>query len=37
MGIYVNKEKKSKYKPKHYDTPKNIGVKWQNEGLFKTV
>ena len=29
MGIYVNKEKKSKYKPKHYDTPKNIGVKWQ--------
>lgn len=29
MGIYVNKEKKSKYKPKPYDTPQNIGIKWQ--------
>ncbi len=29
MGIYVNKEKKSKYRPKPYDTPQNIGIKWQ--------
>ena len=25
----VNKEKHTKYIPKHYDTPKNIGIKWQ--------
>ena len=25
----VNKEKHTKYTPKHYDTPKNIGIKWQ--------
>ena len=25
----VNKEKHSKYTPKHYDTPKDIGIKWQ--------
>ena len=29
MGIYVNKETKSKYTPKPYDTPTDIGVKWQ--------
>ena len=28
-GIYTNKEKHSKYIPKHYDTPTNIGIKWQ--------
>ena len=25
----VNKEKHTKYIPKHYDTPKNTGIKWQ--------
>ena len=25
----VNKEKHTKYTPKHYDTPKDIGIKWQ--------
>jgi transposase InsO family protein len=25
----VNKEKHTKYMPKHYDTPKDIGIKWQ--------
>ena len=25
----VNKEKHTKYIPKHYDTPKDIGIKWQ--------
>ena len=29
MGIFVNKETKSKYTPKPYDTPKDIGIKWQ--------
>ena len=29
MGIYVNKEKKERYTPKMYDTPSNIGIKWQ--------
>ena len=29
MGIYVNKETKSKYAPKPYDTPTDIGIKWQ--------
>lgn len=29
IGIYVNKEKKNKYIPKKYDTPTNIGIKWQ--------
>lgn len=29
MGYYVNKEKRTKYIPKHYDTPKQIGIKWQ--------
>lgn len=29
MGIYVNKEKKERYTPKKYDTPSNIGIKWQ--------
>lgn len=29
LGIYVNKEKKTKYVPKPYDTPTNIGIKWQ--------
>lgn len=25
----VNKEKHTKYTPKHYDTPQDIGIKWQ--------
>ena len=25
----VNKEKHTKYTPKHYETPKDIGIKWQ--------
>lgn len=29
LGIYIDKEKKEKYVPKPYDTPKNIGIKWQ--------
>ena len=29
LGIYANKENKKKYIPKPYDTPTNIGVKWQ--------
>ena len=29
IGIYVNKEKKEPYTPKKYDTPSNIGIKWQ--------
>ena len=29
MGVFVNKEKKEKYTPKKYDTPSNIGIKWQ--------
>ena len=29
MNFYVNKEKHSKYIPKTYDTPTNIGIKWQ--------
>lgn len=29
MGYYVNKEKRTKYIPKHYNTPKQIGIKWQ--------
>ena len=29
MGYYVNKEKRTKYIPRHYDTPKQIGIKWQ--------
>ncbi len=28
-GIYTNKEKKNKYKPKKYNTPKELGIKWQ--------
>ena len=28
-GIYTDKEKHEKYTPKHYDTPKELGVKWQ--------
>lgn len=28
-GIYANKEKKDKYKPKKYNTPKQLGIKWQ--------
>ena len=27
--IYVNKESKKKYISKPYDTPTNIGIKWQ--------
>ena len=29
MNFYVNKEKYFKYIPKPYDTPTNIGIKWQ--------
>lgn len=29
LGFYVNKEKHEKYVPKKYDTPTDIGVKWQ--------
>ena len=29
MGFYVNKEKHKKYIPKKYDTPSDIGIKWQ--------
>ena len=29
MGFYVNHEKHEKYTPKHYDTPKQLGIKWQ--------
>lgn len=29
MGFYVNTERHKKYIPKHYDTPKQIGIKWQ--------
>ena len=29
MGYYVNKEKHNKYVPKPYDTPTEIGIKWQ--------
>lgn len=29
MGLYVNKEKKDTYVPKKYDTPTQLGIKWQ--------
>lgn len=29
LGYYVNKEEHKKYIPKHYDTPKELGIKWQ--------
>jgi transposase InsO family protein len=29
LGFYVDKEKHSKYTPKKYDTPTDIGIKWQ--------
>ena len=29
MGFYVNKEKHKIYIPKKYDTPSDIGIKWQ--------
>ena len=29
IGFYVNKEKHKKYVPKPYDTPTDIGIKWQ--------
>ena len=29
MGYYVNKEQHKKYIPKHYDTPEELGIKWQ--------
>ena len=29
LGFYVNQEKHKKYTPKHYDTPKKLGIKWQ--------
>lgn len=29
LNFYVNKEKHKKYVPKKYDTPTNIGIKWQ--------
>ena len=29
MGFYINKKKHKKYVPKPYDTPTDIGIKWQ--------
>lgn len=29
LGFFVNKEAHKKYIPKHYDTPKKLGIKWQ--------
>jgi len=29
MNFYIDKEKHQKYVPKTYDTPTNIGIKWQ--------
>ncbi len=29
LGYFVNKEKHVKYVPKHYDTPTELGIKWQ--------
>lgn len=29
LGFYVDKEKHNKYIPKKYDTPTDIGIKWQ--------
>ena len=29
LGFYVEKEKHEKYTPKKYDTPTDIGIKWQ--------
>lgn len=29
MGYFIDKEKHKKYTPKPYDTPKQLGVKWQ--------
>lgn len=29
LGFYINKEKYEKYVPKKYDTPTDIGIKWQ--------
>ena len=29
MEFYINKEKHKKYVPKPYDTPTDIGIKWQ--------
>lgn len=29
LNFYVNKEKPQKYVPQKYDTPTNIGIKWQ--------
>jgi len=34
MGIFIDKEKKNKYIPKKYDTPTNIGIKWQMDVKF---
>lgn len=29
LGFYIDKEKHTKYIPKKYDTPSDIGIKWQ--------
>ena len=34
MGCFVNKEKHEKYTPKKYDTPKQLGIKWQLDVKF---
>ena len=34
MGFYVNKEEHKKYIPKKYDTPSDIGIKWQMDVKF---
>ncbi len=34
MGCFTHKEKYKKYIPKHYDTPKQLGIKWQMDVKF---
>ena len=34
MGCFINKEKHEKYTPKKYDTPKQLGIKWQLDVKF---
>lgn len=34
LGYFINKEEKKKYTPKPYNTPANIGIKWQMDVKF---
>lgn len=34
MGYFTHKENHKKYIPKHYDTPKQLGIKWQLDVKF---